>query len=90
MESVHIERQIIEFAFVVSYWTIGIAIEWYQGIYKIPYCFATSMENMSTIFVHMDAFHILALDITTQRRAFVNNQAAFACLLGKVGKSSSK
>lgn len=48
------------------------------------------MEDMGTVFVDVDAFDVLAIDITAQVWAFVYDQAPLASLFGLVGECGTK
>ena len=44
------------------------------------------MEDMCTIFVHMDTLYILAIEVATKVGTLVNHQTSLTGFLGKVGK----
>ena len=48
------------------------------------------MENMSTIFMYLDAINFLSVDVASNMAAFFNYLNALATLSCFVGKSGSK
>ena len=89
VEGVHVERQIIELAFVIGYGGVGVAVELYDVVDKIPYLTVAGMEDMGTVFVYVDAFLMLTIYIAAKVSALVDDQAAFSMPVGKKGKGGS-
>ena len=48
------------------------------------------MEDMRAILVHMNAFHILTIDITAKLRPFVDDEAPLTHLVGEIGKGRTE
>jgi hypothetical protein len=48
------------------------------------------VEDVGAIFVDMDPLHLLAIEVATHLRAFVDDQASFTGLVGAVGKGGSE
>ena len=90
VEGVHVERQVVEPTFVIRNRTVGVTVERDNAIHEVPDFFVRSMEDMSTIFVYIDAFNVFAIYITAQMRALVYDEAFLARLLGKKGKRGTK
>ena len=88
-EGVHVEGQVVEASLVVGQGRIGVAVEGHQRIDEVPHPLVGGMEDMGTVLVHIDARHLLAIDIATQVGAFVYDQATPAGLAGPVGKSGA-
>ena len=63
IECIHIEGKIVLPSFEIGDWRIRIAVEFHDAIHKFPYLFIISMEDVGPIFVDIDTFHILAIDI---------------------------
>ena len=62
---VHIERQIIELALIVSYWRVGIAVKLYNRVHEIPHFLIGGMEDVCAILMHINAFDLLTIDVAT-------------------------
>lgn len=90
VEGVHVEGQIIEFAVVVGNGTVGISVERYKAVHEVPYLFVVSMENVCTILMNVYAFHIFAIDVTTQVRAFIYHKAFLSLLRGLLREGGTK
>ena len=50
-------------ALVVGHRAVGVAVKFCQTVDKIPYLLVAGMENVGTVFVDMDAFHIFTVDV---------------------------
>ena len=70
--------------------TIGIAIKRHKRIHKIPHGFVVGVEDMCTVFVHMNAVNILTVGVAANMRALVNNQTVPTRLFGQIGKGGSE
>ena len=80
VEGVHVEGQVVELSLVVGYRRIGVAVEWHDTVDKVPDGLVAGVEDVRSVFVHVDAIHILAIEVSTQVRTFVYDQASFAFL----------
>ena len=86
MESVHVERQVVELTFVVGNGTVGIAVEGHYLVHVVPYLAVGGVEDMCAVFMHIDACDLLAIDVAAEMRTLVDDQASLAlavCLSGK-------
>ena len=90
VKGIHIEGQVVKLAFIISDRTIGVAVELHNQIHEIPYIFVICMENVSAILMHVDAFHLLAVDITTKVWTLVYYKTFLAHLLSAIGKCGSE
>ena len=90
IESIHIKRQIVELTFVVCHRTVCVAVKLYNRVHEIPYLFVVGMENVRTIFMHVNALNVLAIHITTKMWTFINNKHFFTCMFSFISKRSSK
>ena len=89
-EGVHIERHIVHLAFIIGHRTIGVTVELYQVVDKFPYFFIAGVENVSTIFMHVDSFHFLTCNIAADMISFFQYQTGFSFLFCKISKYSGK
>ncbi len=48
------------------------------------------MKNMSPIFMHMDTFYLLTINIAAQMRPFVDYQTTFPCPVRPISQNSPK
>ena len=90
VEGVHVEGQVVELALVVGHGGVGVAVELDDGVHEVPHLFVGGVEDMSTVFVDVNAFDTLAIDVTAEVRAFVYDEAGLACLTGFVGEGGAK
>ena len=81
VKRIHVKRQVILSSLVVCDWRVRVAVELHDAIDELPYLFIIGMENVCTVLMHVDPLHILAVDITTEMRTYVNHQAAFTLFL---------
>ena len=88
VEGVHVERQVVEAALIVGYRTVGIAVEWHYRVHEVPHFLVGGMEDMGTVLMHVDAFHVLAVNIATQMSPLVDDETTLTGLLCPVGKRS--
>lgn len=44
------------------------------------------MEDMSTVFMYIDAFYLLTVDIASELWSLVDDETALSCLLGSIGE----
>ena len=75
---------------VVGNGTVGISVERYNAVHKVPDLLTVSMENVSTILMNVYAFHIFTIDVTTQVRAFVYHKAFLSLLRGLMREGGTK
>lgn len=90
VEGVHVEGQVVEFAFVVGHRGVGVAIELDDGVHKVPHLPVGGVEDMGTVLVDVNAFDVLAIDVTAEVGAFVYDEAGFASLTGFVGEGGAE
>lgn len=89
VEGVHVERQVIELALVISHWRIGITIELYDGVDELPHLLVRGMEDVCAILMHIDALDALTIDVATQVSTLVYHQALLALFVGKMSECGS-
>lgn len=63
VKCVHVERQIVELAFVVGHRRIGISVELNNGVDEVPYFLAVGVEDVGSVFMYVDAFNVFAIHI---------------------------
>ena len=90
MKGVHVERQVVEFALVVGNRRIGKAVELNDMVDEIPNLTVAGVEDMGTVFVHIDTFGGLTVDIATKMGPLVNDKATLAMMVGLMGKCGTK
>ena len=90
IESVHIEGQIIEFAFVVGHRRVCVTIELHKTIHEVPDLLVAGVKDMRTILMHINALHILRIDISTDMVTLVNQKNGIALLLQQIGRDCAK
>ena len=90
VEGVHVEGQVVELALVVGYGGVGVAVELDDGVHEVPYLLVGGVEDMGTVFVDVDTFDVLAIDVTAEVGAFVYDEAGLACLTGFVGEGGAE
>ena len=73
IEGIHVEGQVVELALVVGDRRVGVAVELHDGVDEVPHLLAVRVEDMGTIFMDIDSFDGLAIDIAAQIGAFVNH-----------------
>ena len=73
IEGVHVEGQVVELALVVGHGGVGVAVELDDGVNEVPHLLVGGVEDMGSVFVDVNAFDILAIDIAAQVGAFVND-----------------
>ena len=76
-ECVHIERQVVKLVLVYRHRRIDIIIELRKLIHIIPDLPVRSMKDVRAVFVHMDPFNILTVNISRNMVPAVDDQAAF-------------
>lgn len=69
---VHIKRQRIEFAIVISHRTINVTIKRGKLVHILPNLFVIGMENMRTVFIHIYTINILGINISGYMITFFN------------------
>ena len=71
---------------VIGNRTVRVPVKRHEAIYKVPNLFIVSMEDVGSILMNVYAFHLFAIDITTQLWALVYNQTLFSLFRGIVCK----
>ena len=85
-EGVHIERQIVELAFVVGNRAVDVIVEAAKVVDITPYTFVGGVENMRTVAMHIDIGHRLGVAVAAYMGATLDDKAFFAslsCLISK-------
>lgn len=90
VEGVHVERQVVKFPPVVSDGAIRVAVNFHDGIHKVPHLFVACMEYVGAILMNIDTFDILAIDISTQMCTFVYDQTFLTSPSRTIGECSAK
>ena len=90
MKRIHVEREVIEFTFVVCNRRIGISVELDQGIYKIPRLAIVGVKYMCTVLVDINTFNLLAIDISPNVPALLNYQNFLTCVLCTISKDCTE
>ena len=75
---------------IVGNRAVRVSVEWNKAIYEVPDLFVVSMENVGSILMDVYAFHIFAINITAQMRAFVYHKAFLSLLRGLVREGCAK
>ena len=86
IECIHVKRHRVQLAFVISNRRIGKSIKCCKTIYILPHLRIVCMENMCPIFVEIDSFHFLRINISRNIRTLVNNKdllSGIGCLTCK-------
>ncbi len=72
---------------VVGHRAVGGAVELCKLVHILPHSLVVGVEDMRTVAVHVDALHILGVDVARDMVALIDDEAAlFACLFGLMGK----
>ena len=69
---------------VVRHRRVGITVERHYRVDKIPYLLIGCMEDMRSVFMHINALDILAIDIATELWPLVYHQALPPLLVSEV------
>ena len=85
-ESIHIKRHVVHFSMEICHRRIGITVKFHQGVHKLPYFTVAGVKNMSSILMHMNAFHIFTVQISTYSISLFDHQTFFSCLYRMIGK----
>ena len=86
IERVHVEGQVVKFAFVIRDRAVRVAVKFDDGIYEVPYLLVACMENVGAVFMDINALDIFAIDVSAQLYAFVNDEAFPARFVGTISK----
>ena len=70
---IHIERHVVNLVADACNWRICIAVEFDEGVYKIPNIFVVSMKNMGAIFMNINALDVFGINIAGDVVAFIDN-----------------
>ena len=92
IEGIHIKGQRIKLPFVVCHGRIGKAVEFGEAIHIVPNPIVIGVEDMGAVFVHLNALHLFAVDISGNVIPLVhhkNGKALVGCLAGKHGTKQS-
>ena len=90
VEGVHVKGQVVEPPLEVGQRGVGKAVELYETGGVVPHLAVVSVEDVSAVAVHSNAFHLFAVDVAACMVAFVNHQTTFAGFAGFVGKDGTK
>lgn len=71
IERVHVERHVVEFAVKISDGGVDEIVELAELLHIVPSAFVVGSENMSTIFMHINAVDILGVAVSTDVAPFV-------------------
>ena len=86
IERIHVKRQRIQLSLIIRYRTVRKTIELGKTCNIIPHFFIICMENVRTVFVHMDILNILRINVACNVRALVDHKhflTGIRCLSGK-------
>lgn len=75
---------------VISYWAVGVPVERHNAVHEVPDLFVVGMEDVCTILMNVYAFHIFAIDVSTQMGAFVYYKTFLSLASGLTGVSRAK
>ena len=84
------ERQIIEFAFVVCHRRVGVAVELNDRVNEVPHLFIGCMEDVSPILMYVDALYVFAIDIATEMWSLIYHQTSFTLLMSQMGECGTE
>ena len=74
---------------IVGYRTVGKTVKLCKSGNKLPDFFVIGVENMCSILMYMNPFHILCINISCNIRSLVDDQNLFAGFLCFMCKNSS-
>ena len=86
IERIHVKRQRIQLSLIIRYRTVRKTIELRKTRNIIPHFFIICMENVRTVFVHMDILNILRINVACNVRVLVDHKhflTGIRCLSGK-------
>ena len=78
-ERIHIKWKIVQLVLVHRYRRINVIVELRQLVYVIPNLFVARVENVCAVTVHLNAVHILGIDISSNVASFVDHKTALSC-----------
>ena len=90
IKGIHIERQRIQLTVIVGDRAVGEPVEFSKPGNIIPDFFIVGMENMGTVFMHVDAFHVFCINIAGNIGPLVNDKDRLACRFCLLGKNSAE
>ena len=90
VESVHVERQVIQLSFIIGNRRVGVSVELYKPVHIIPYFPVVCMKNMRTVFMHVDAVYLFAVDIAAGVWTFLYHQTSLSGFMSLMGKHGSE
>ncbi len=85
-EGVHIERQIVKLAFIVSDRAVDIIVEATKAVHVAPHTLIGGMEDVRSIAMHVDIGHSLGITVAAYIGASLDDKAFLAslsCLISK-------
>ena len=88
-ERVHIEGKVVELSPPVGHRAVGVAVAGCQAVDKPPHALVSRVQDVRSILMHIDASHLLAMDIAACVLPALHHQTALACLGGQMGKGGS-
>ena len=77
IEGVHVERQREQLSFIVRHDRIGIPVELRELLHVLPDAPVVGVEDVRPVFMHLDAFHILSINVSADAFAPVDHQDLF-------------
>ena len=90
MEGIHIKGHVVKLIFINRNGRIHKVIKLRKLVDVVPYVFSGGMENVSSVFVYIDALHFLRINITANMAALVNHQTGFSLFFRLMGKYCAK
>ena len=90
VESVHVERQVIQFSFIIGNRRVGVSVELNKPVHIIPYFPVVCMKDMRTVFMHVDTVYFFAVDIAAGVWTFLYHQTSLSGFMSLMGKHGSE
>ena len=73
IEGIHIKWQTIKFSLIICYRRVCKTVKFCKLGNIFPHLLIVCVENMRTIFMHVDTFYFLRIDIPRDMISFVND-----------------
>ena len=89
-EGIHVERQVVELVLIYSDRRVNVIIKFRKLVHIFPDFFIGCMENMRAVFMHIDSFNFLTVNISADMVPFVNDKTGFSPFLCFVSKNRTK
>ena len=89
-EGIHIKRQVIYFSVIVSNRAVDVIVKFSKLVDIIPYFFIAGMEDMSAVFMNVDAVLLFAVNIAADMVSSIYYKALFATIFCFVGKYTAE